>query len=335
MSEPTRDTAHVVTVTGAAGQIAYSLLFRIAAGEIFGPRVPIRLRLLEIPSAVGVAEGVAMELEDAAFPALESVSVTSDASEAFDRANVAFLVGAKPRGLGMERADLLTANGAIFRTQGQAINAGAADDIRVLVVGNPANTNAFIAANHAPDVPADRFTALMRLDHNRALSQLGDKLSVPTTALDGMVVWGNHSLSQFPDTTYLTVDGNPVSGDLDTRWIEEDFIPRVAGRGGEIIKVRGSSSAASAASAAVDHMRDWVQGGENGSRDSWTTVAMVSRGDYGIPEGLVCGQPVRSVGGQLEVVPNLEISPWQRQRIDASVAELISEREAVASLGLL
>lgn len=335
MSEPTRDTAHVVTVTGAAGQIAYSLLFRIAAGEIFGPRVPIRLRLLEIPSAVGVAEGVAMELEDAAFPALESVSVTSDASEAFDRANVAFLVGAKPRGPGMERADLLTANGAIFRTQGQAINAGAADDIRVLVVGNPANTNAFIAANHAPDVPADRFTALMRLDHNRALSQLGDKLSVPTTAFDGMVVWGNHSLSQFPDTTYLTVDGNPVSGDLDTRWIEEEFIPRVAGRGGEIIKVRGSSSAASAASAAVDHMRDWVQGGEHGSRDNWTTVAMVSRGDYGIPEGLVCGQPVRSVGGQLEVVPNLEISPWQRQRIDASVAELISEREAVASLGLL
>ena len=335
MSEPNRETAHVVTVTGAAGQIAYSLLFRIAAGEIFGPRVPIRLRLLEIPSAVGVAEGVAMELEDAAFPALESVSVTSDASEAFDRANIAFLVGAKPRGPGMERADLLTANGAIFRTQGQAINAGAADDIRVLVVGNPANTNAFIAANHAPDVPADRFTALMRLDHNRALSQLGDKLSVPTTALDGMVVWGNHSLSQFPDTTYLTVDGNPVSGDLDTRWIEDEFIPRVAGRGGEIIKVRGSSSAASAASAAVDHMRDWVQGGENGSRDIWTTVAMVSRGDYGIPEGLVCGQPVRSVGGQLEVVPNLEISPWQRQRIDASVAELISEREAVASLGLL
>lgn len=335
MSEPNRETAHVVTVTGAAGQIAYSLLFRIAAGEIFGPRVPIRLRLLEIPSAVGVAEGVAMELEDAAFPALESVSVTSDASEAFDRANIAFLVGAKPRGPGMERADLLTANGAIFRTQGQAINAGAADDIRVLVVGNPANTNAFIAANHAPDVPADRFTALMRLDHNRALSQLGDKLSVPTTALDGMVVWGNHSLSQFPDTTYLTVDGNPVSGDLDTRWIEDEFIPRVAGRGGEIIKVRGSSSAASAASAAVDHMRDWVQGGESGSRDIWTTVAMVSRGDYGIPEGLVCGQPVRSVGGQLEVVPNLEISPWQRQRIDASVAELISEREAVASLGLL
>ena len=335
MSEPTRETAHVVTVTGAAGQIAYSLLFRIAAGEIFGPRVPIGLRLLEIPSAVGVAEGVAMELEDAAFPALEWVSVTSDATEAFDGANAAFLVGAKPRGAGMERADLLTANGAIFRTQGQAINAGAADDIRVLVVGNPANTNAFIAANHAPDVPSDRFTALMRLDHNRALSQLGHKLSVPTTALGGMVVWGNHSLSQFPDTTYLTVDGKPVSGDLDTRWIEDDFIPRVAGRGGEIIKVRGSSSAASAASAAVDHMRDWVQGGPEGNDESWTTVAMVSRGDYGIPEGLVCGQPVRSVGGKLEVVSDLEISPWQRHRIDASVAELISEREAVASLGLL
>ena len=335
MSESARETAHVVTVTGAAGQIAYSLLFRIAAGEIFGPRVPIQLRLLEIPSAVGVAEGVALELEDSAFPALASVSVTSDATEAFDGANAAFLVGAKPRGPGMERADLLTANGAIFRTQGQAINAGAADDIRVLVVGNPANTNAFIAANHAPDVPADRFTALMRLDHNRALSQLGHKLSVPTTAFDGMVVWGNHSLSQFPDTTYLTVDGTPVSEELDTRWIEDEFIPRVAGRGGEIIKVRGSSSAASAASAAVDHMRDWVQGHDGAREERWTTVAMVSRGDYGIPEGLVCGQPVRSVGGHLEVVSGLDISPWQRHRIDASVAELISEREAVASLGLL
>lgn len=324
--------AQVVTVTGAAGQIAYSLLFRIAAGEIYGEGTPISLRLLEIPAAVGTAEGVAMELEDAAFPALHSVEVTSDATSAFDGANAAFLVGAKPRGAGMERADLLTANGAIFRTQGQAINAGAAEDIRVLVVGNPANTNAFIAASHAPDVPSDRFTALMRLDHNRALSQLGAKLSVPTAALDGMVVWGNHSLSQFPDTTFVTANGTPVSPDLDTAWIENDFIPRVAARGGEIIKVRGSSSAASAASAAIDHMRDWAQGTPT---DSWTTVAMVSRGDYGIPEGLVCGQPARSIGGQLEVVEGLDISPWQRERIDASVAELISEREAVSSLGLL
>ena len=327
-----RANAQVVTVTGAAGQIAYSLLFRIAAGEIYGAGTPIALRLLEIPAAVGTAEGVAMELEDAAFPALESVEVTSDATIAFDGANAAFLVGAKPRGAGMERADLLTANGAIFRTQGQAINAGAADDVRVLVVGNPANTNAFIAASHAPEVPADRFTALMRLDHNRALSQLGSKLAVPTDSLDGMVVWGNHSLTQFPDTTYVTANGAPVSDDLDTKWIEDEFIPRVAGRGGEIIKVRGSSSAASAASAAIDHMRDWVQGTAG---TSWTTVAMASRGDYGIPQGLVCGQPARSVDGQLEVVSGLDVSPWQRERIDASVAELISEREAVSSLGLV
>lgn len=319
-------------MTGAAGQISYSLLFRIAAGEVFGAETAVRLRLLEIPSAVGTAEGVAMELEDAAFPALVDVEVSDDPDRAFDGANAAFLVGAKPRGAGMERADLLSANGAIFRTQGAAIAKAASEDVRVLVVGNPANTNAYIASRHADGVPAERFTALMRLDHNRALAQLGARLGVETRRLDGVVVWGNHSPSQFPDTTYLTVDGEPAAERLDPAWLADEFIPRVAGRGGEIIRVRGSSSAASAASAAIDHMRDWV-GGTPG--ESWTTVALPSAGDYGIPAGLVCGLPVRSVGGELEVVSGLEISAEQRRRIDVSVAELESERTAVADLGLV
>lgn len=328
---PTTQPARIVTVTGAAGQIAYSLLFRIAAGEVFGDSTPVRLRLLEIEAAVGHAAGVAMELQDSAFPMLDSIDVTSDPKAAFADTNAAFLVGAKPRGPGMERADLLSANGAIFRSQGEALNA-AADDIRVLVIGNPANTNAYIAAHHAKDVPNERFTAMMRLDHNRVLAQLQDKLDVPLRTMDGVVVWGNHSTTQFPDTTYLTIDGAPAADRLDTAWLTEEFIPRVAHRGGEIIKVRGSSSAASAASAAIDHMRDWVQGTPG---ESYVTVAMPSNGAYGIDEGLVCGLPVRSVNGELEIVESLEISDFQRARIDASVADLRDERDQVIALGLL
>lgn len=329
MSTPTPVT---VTVTGAAGQIAYSLLFRIASGAVYGEHTPVRLRLLEIPSAVGGAEGVALELDDCAFPALASVDITDDAATAFDGADGAFLVGARPRGPGMERADLLTANGAIFRDQGRAINEHAADDIRVLVVGNPANTNAFIASSHAPDVPARRFTSLMRLDHNRALSQLATRLGCPVSELDGVVVWGNHSASQFPDVSYLTRGGQPVTEGLDEAWLSDTFIPKVAKRGAEIIAVRGSSSAASAAGAAIDHMRDWVHGTPG---DSWTTVALPSSGEYGTAEGIVTGLPCRSRGGEWEVVEGLEIGDFQRPRIDASVAELLEERDAVRGLGLL
>ena len=328
---PSMQPAQTVTVTGAAGQIAYSLLFRIAAGEVFGESTPVRLRLLEIESAVGNAEGVAMELQDSAFPMLESIDVTADPKAAFADTNAAFLVGAKPRGPGMERADLLTANGAIFRSQGEALNA-AADDVRVLVIGNPANTNAFIAAHHAKDIPNDRFTAMMRLDHNRALAQLQEKLGVPSRTMDGVVVWGNHSTTQFPDTSYLTIDGEPAAERLDQQWLTEEFIPRVAKRGGEIIKVRGSSSAASAASAGIDHMRDWVQGT---APDSYVTVAMPSNGAYGIDEGLVCGLPVRSVDGTLQIVDDLELSDFQRARIETTVADLRDERDQVAALGLL
>ena len=321
-----------VTVTGAAGQIAYSLLFRIASGAVWGPDVPVRLQLLEIPSAVSGAEGVAMELDDCAFTTLESVDITDDPVKAFAGTNAAFLVGARPRGKGMERSDLLTANGAIFREQGRAINEAAADDVRVLVVGNPANTNAYIARAHAPDVPSDRFTALMRLDHNRALSGLSQHLHTPVGDLDGVVVWGNHSASQFPDTTFLTSDGVAIGGELERDWLTDTFIPTVAGRGAEIIRVRGSSSAASAAAAAIDHMHDWVTGTVG---ESWTTSALPSRGEYGIPEGIVAGLPCRSVSGTWQPVEGLPIDDFQRSRIDASVAELVEERDAVTGLGLL
>lgn len=321
-----------VTVTGAAGQIAYSLLFRLAAGEVYGADTPIRLRLLEIPSAVGAAEGVAMELDDCAFSTLASIDITDEPKAGFEGANAAFLVGAKPRGKGMERADLLTANGAIFRDQGKAINDHAAQDVRVLVVGNPANTNAYIAHRHAPDVPAGRFTALMRLDHNRALSQLATRLGAPVGELDGAVVWGNHSATQFPDVSYLTRRGEPVTAGIGETWLTDTFIPKVAKRGAEIIAVRGSSSAASAAGASIDHMRDWVQGTPG---DSWTTVALPSGGQYGTVEGVVTGLPCRSRGDEWEVVEGLEISDFQRARIDASVAELVEERDAVQGLGLV
>ena len=329
MSSPAPIT---VTVTGAAGQIAYAILFRLAAGGVYGKDVPIRLRLLEVTAATGAAEGVAMELEDCAFPALASIDITDDPAVGFEGASAAILVGARPRGAGMERADLLTANGAIFRGQGRAINDHAADDVRVLVVGNPANTNAYIAQRHAPDVPAERFTALMRLDHNRALSQLAARLDAPVGELDRVVVWGNHSATQFPDVSYLTRNGVAVTEGLDRQWLTDEFIPRVAKRGSEIIEVRGSSSAASAAGASIVHMRDWVRGTPEGS---WTTVALPSGGEYGTVPGVVTGLPCRSDGGEWEVVEGLEIDDFQRPRIDASVAELVAERDQVHGLGLV
>ena len=316
-----------IVVTGAAGNIAYSLLWRIANGDVYGPDQPVALSLLEIPQAVEATQGVAMELNDSAFPLVKSIDITDDATKAFDGANAALLVGAQPRGKGMERSDLLAANGKIFGPQGKAINAGAADDIRVLVVGNPANTNALIAQHAAPDVPAERFTAMMRLDHNRSLSQLAEKIGCGTEEIENVVVWGNHSSTQFPDITYATVDGKPVSELVDRDWYLNEFIPRVAKRGGEIIQVRGKSSAASAASAAVDHMRDWIQGTQK-----WVTSAFPSDGSYGIEEGLVFGQPVTSENGEFKLVEGLELNDFQRERIAAGVEELKSEREAVADL---
>ncbi|AIT61652.1 malate dehydrogenase [Corynebacterium doosanense] len=325
MSESSQSRPVKVTVTGAAGNIAYSLLWRIASGDVFGKDVPVELALLEIPAATRAAEGVAMELGDSAFPLLCGITVTDSADTAFDGANAAFLVGAKPRGKGMERADLLAENGRIFGPQGKAIGEHAASDIKVVVVGNPANTNALIAAHHAQDVPAERFTALMRLDHNRALSQLAQKLDCQVGDLSRVAVWGNHSATQFPDLTFAEVAGSPV--DVDQSWYTDEFIPRVAKRGAEIIDVRGSSSAASAASAAVDHMRDWVQGS-----DGWATAAVVSDGSYGVDEGLIAGFPTIARDGRYEIVQGLELSDFQRQRIEASVAELRAEREAVGDL---
>ncbi|WP_394280931.1 malate dehydrogenase [Corynebacterium sp.] len=317
-----------VAVTGAAGNIAYSLLWRLANGDVYGPNTPIEVTLLEIPDAVKAAEGVAMELSDSAFDLLTKITVTDDAKTAFDGANSAFLVGAKPRGKGEERADLLANNGKIFGPQGQALNDHAADDLRVLVVGNPANTNALIAANAAKDIPADRFNAMMRLDHNRAESMLSQKLDVTTNVFEQVAVWGNHSATQFPDITYATVDGKPVPEAVDNDWYVNEFIPRVAKRGSEIIEVRGKSSAASAASAAIDHMRDWVQG----TNGKWTTAAVPSAGQYGVPEGLIFGFPVIGENGTWKVVEGLDISEFQRERIDANITELEGERDAVADL---
>jgi len=290
----------------------------------------VRLRLLEIPQAVAAAEGTAMELADAAFPLLESVDVFDDADAAFEGAEVALLVGARPRGAGMERGDLLAANGAIFAPQGRAINDHAADGIRVLVVGNPANTNALIAAAHAPDVPAERFTAMTRLDHNRGLAQLAAKLGVGVGRLTRMTVWGNHSSTQVPDPSHVLLDGEPVG--FEPAWVAEQFVPTVANRGAAIIEARGASSAASAASAAVDHVRDWVLGTRDGD---WVSVALPSRGEYGVPAGLVSSFPAVSVDGEWRVVEGLELSDSVRAGLDASVAELTAERDAVRSLGLV
>jgi len=324
-------TPVTVAVTGAGGQIGYALLFRIASGQLLGHDVPVQLRMLEIPAGLGAAEGTALELEDGAFPLLHSVDVTDDPRTAFDGASVALLVGARPRTAGMERADLLEANGGIFGPQGAALNEVAADDLRVLVVGNPANTNALIASAHAPDIPAERFTAMTRLDHNRAVAQLAAKLGVKVAAIDGVIVWGNHSASQYPDLSHATVNGRPATDLVDEDWLADEYIPRVAKRGAEIIAVRGSSSAASAASAAIDHVRDWV----DGTGDRWTSAAVVSDGSYGVPEGLISSFPVRGVDGRWEIVQGLPIDAFSRERIDASVAELVAERDAVRALGLL
>jgi len=318
-------------VTGAGGQIGYALLFRIASGQLLGADVPINLRLLEIPQGLNAAEGAALELHDGAFPLLRSVEVTDEPLRAFDGANVALLVGSRPRGPGMERADLIEANGRVFGPQGRAINAGAADDVRVLVVGNPANTNALIAAAHAPDIPADRFTAMTRLDHNRAVAQLAAHLAVPVSSIAGLTIWGNHSSSQYPDVFHATVDGRPVIEVIDTTWLAETYIPRVANRGAEIIRVRGASSAASAASAAIDHVWDWV----NGTPAGWTSAGVVSDGSYGVPAGLVSSFPSRSVDGEWRIVEGLEFGEFSRTRLAASVAELVAEREAVRALGLI
>jgi len=321
-----------VTVTGAAGQIGYALLFRVASGQLLGPHTPVRLRLLEIPPAVKAAEGTAMELDDCAFPLLTGIDITDDATAAFDGTNVALLVGARPRTKGMERGDLLEANGGIFAPQGRALNAGAADDIRVLVVGNPANTNALIAQAAAPDVPKERFTAMTRLDHNRAVGQLAQKLSVPVTEIKKMTIWGNHSATQYPDLYHAEVNGRTAAEQVDDAWLRDTFIPTVAKRGAAIIEARGASSAASAANAAIDHVFDWVNGTPEGD---WTSAAIPSDGSYGVAEGIISSFPVVSRGGAWEIVPGLEIDEFSRSRIDASVAELTEEREAVKSLGLL
>jgi len=322
-----------VTVTGAAGQIGYALLFRIASGQLLGPDQPVRLRLLEIPPALKAAEGVAMELADSAFPLLDGCDITDDANKAFDGVNVALLVGARPRTAGMERGDLLEANGGIFGPQGAAINAGAADDVRVLVVGNPANTNALIAAAHAPDVPAERFTAMTRLDHNRALAQVREKTGAALTDIKKLVIWGNHSATQYPDLSYATIGGAPALDVIaDDAWAKGTFIPTVAKRGAQIIEVRGASSAASAASSAVDHIFSWALGTP---ADDWTSAAVVSHGEYGVPEGLISSFPATSTGGDWQIVPGLEIDEFSRGKIDASVAELAEERDAVRALGLI
>ncbi len=322
-----------VTVTGAAGQIGYALLFRIASGQLLGADVPVRLRLLEIEPAVKAAEGTAMEIDDCAFPLVSGIDITSDARAAFDGANVALLVGARPRTAGMERGDLLSANGGIFKPQGEALNAGAASDIRVLVVGNPANTNALIAASHAPDIPGSRFTAMTRLDHNRALSQLAKKTGAALTDIRHLTIWGNHSATQYPDWSQATIGGKSAEEVVgDRSWLEGTFIPTVAKRGAAIIEARGSSSAASAANAAIDHVHDWVNGTADGD---WTSAAIMSDGSYGVPEGLISSFPVTSAGGEWQIVQGLDVDGFSRGKIDASVKELSEERDAVRELGLL
>jgi malate dehydrogenase len=319
-----------VTVTGAAGQIGYALLFRIASGQLLGPEEKIDLRLLEIPDAVKAAEGTALELQDCAFPLLASTEIYDDPVKAFDGVQVALLVGARPRTKGMERADLLEANGQIFKPQGEALNAGAADDVRVLVVGNPANTNALIALSNAPDIPSQRFTAMTRLDENRAVAQLAAKLDVGVEDVQDLVIWGNHSPTMFPDLFNAKVNGESAVDQVDMDWYENEFIPRVGKRGAEIIEVRGASSAASAANAAVDHVHDWVLGA-----DGLRSMALFSTGAYGVEEGVVSSFPVRVTGDSYEIEEGLEVGDFARTKIDATVAELKEERDAVKELGLI
>ena len=319
-----------VAVTGAAGQIGYALLPRIASGDLLGDDTLVELRLLEIPDAMKALAGVVMELEDSAFPLLDSIEITDDAKVAFEGANVALLVGARPRGKGMERSDLLQANGGIFKPQGEAINAGAADDIKVLVVGNPANTNCLIAASNAPDVPRERFTAMMRLDHNRAKAQLAQRVGAHVRDVRRMTIWGNHSTTQYPDISHALVGDRAATEMITEReWLVDEFIPTVQKRGAAIIEARGASSAKSAASAALDHVRDWVNGTPEGD---WVSMGVPSDGSYGIEEGVIAGFPCTCSGGEWEIVQELEIDDFSRERIDASVNELKEERDAVADL---
>lgn len=322
-----------IAVTGAAGQIGYSLLFRIASGALFGPDTPVQLRLLEITPALKALEGVVMELDDCAFPTLDSVEIGDDAEHIFDGVNLALLVGARPRTKGMERGDLLSANGAIFTAQGKALNRVAADDVRIGVTGNPANTNALIAMSNAPDIPAARFSALTRLDHNRAIGQLARKTQSKVGDIRRMTVWGNHSATQYPDIFNAEVAGrNAAEVVNDQDWIENDFIPTVASRGAAIIDARGASSAASAASATVDAARDWLLGTPDGD---WVSMAVASDGSYGVPEGLMYSFPVTTSGGNWEIVEGLDVNEFSRARMDATAAELSEERAAVTELGLI
>jgi malate dehydrogenase len=319
-----------VAVTGAAGQIGYALLFRIASGQLLGPDTPVALKLLEIPQAVKAAEGTTLELTDCAFPLLASVDIYDDPAQAFDGVDIALLVGARPRSKGMERADLLEANGAIFKPQGEALNASAADGVKVLVVGNPANTNALILAANAPDIPAEQITAMTRLDQNRAVALLAQKLGVGVTEVSDLVVWGNHSPSMFPDLFNATVNGENAAGLVDMDWYENEYIPRVGKRGAEVIAARGSSSAASAANAAIDHVRDWVSGA-----DGLRSMAVASDGSYGVAEGIISSFPVRCTGGAYEIVQGLEVGEFAQAKLDATVKELTDERAAVSDLGLI
>jgi len=322
-----------VAVTGAAGQIGYSLLFHIANGALFGPDVPVELRLLEITPALKSLEGVVMELNDCAFPTLAGVEIGDDPNTMFEGVNLALLVGARPRGPGMERSDLLEANGAIFTGQGKALNDHAADDVRITVTGNPANTNALIAMSNAPDIPRERFSALTRLDHNRALAQLAAKTGVSVNDIAKMTIWGNHSATQYPDIFHAEVNGQNAAALVnDQAWLENDFIPTVQKRGAAIIAARGSSSAASAAAATIDNARDWMGSSADGD---WLSMAVVSDGSYGIPEGLISSFPVTTKDGSWEIVQGLEIDEFSRARIDASSAELAEERDAVRELGLI
>jgi malate dehydrogenase len=327
MSNPVK-----VTVTGAAGQIGYSLVFRIASGQLLGPDQPVDLRLLEIPQAMGALEGVAMELIDCAFPLLTGLDLHDDAGEAFDGVNVALLVGSRPRTKGMERAELLSENGKIFTAQGKALNDKAAEDLKVLVVGNPANTNCLIAMNNAPDIPRERFTSMMRLDHNRAIAQLAAKAEVAVTDISQMGVWGNHSPTMYPDLFTAKVRGELAAGVVDDQaWLENEFLPNVGKRGAAIIEARGSSSAASAASAAIDHVSDWVKGTDGG----WVSMGIPSDGSYGVPEGLISGFPCTCSGGEYKIVQGIELDEFSRGKVDLSVAELTDERDTVKEQGLI
>lgn len=321
-----------VAVTGAAGQICYSLLFRIASGSMLGPDQPVELRLLEITPALKALEGVVMELDDCAFPLLAGVRIGDDPNQVFDGVNIACLVGARPRTKGMERGDLLEANGAIFKPQGRALNDHAADDVKVLITGNPANTNALIAMSNAPDIPRERFNALTRLDHNRAVAQLAAKTGSSVNDVRHLTIWGNHSATQYPDVFHATVGGRPAAELVDQAWLESDFLPKVQQRGAAIIEARGASSAASAANATVDHVRDWVHGTPE---DDWVSMSVPSDGSYGVPEGIISSFPCTVADGAYSIVQGLEVNDFSRAKIDASAAELVEERESVRSLGLI